>query len=112
MDEGTTITQVKWHCRRCGHPIADDHADDLFCSPCQVVLATYDARHDPDLEAKMLAVLRARRGHVVDVYCALGIDPSDPTQRTAVLARVRRLRRHKHIITGRGGMLCWQGQAA
>lgn len=107
-----TITKVQWRCRRCGCEIAGDHADDLFCSPCQRELNGYDPRHDPDLEAKLLDLLRARRGREVDVYRALGIDGADQAHRNCVAARIRRLRRHGHLITGRGGRLCWQGQEA
>ena len=75
-------------------------------------MSAYDPRHDPGLEDKLLAALRGRRGRPVDVYRALGIDGTDQAHRNCVAARVRRLRRHGHIITGRGRSLSWQGQVA
>ncbi len=109
MNCASTTTR-EWHCRGCGAIIASDHADALFCSPCQRGLSHYDPRHDDRLADDLLAQLRSHRGKPVDVYRALGLDGSDQAHRNCLMAHVRRLRRAGHQITGRLGVLTWHGQ--
>jgi hypothetical protein len=49
-------------CRRCGTPLAHNHATDRFCSACQHTLSTYNPQHDPAFAGALLALLLANPG--------------------------------------------------